>query len=96
MTGHKTVDAATDFPLFVEEEGIEVSTSIFEASDAGAPQVLFFHIITLPPPQKGVKHGSATKPVGSRRNTKSKSFSLTAHATARKGLLTNVWRNKSI
>jgi hypothetical protein len=38
MTEHKTVEAATDFPLFVEEEGREEPTSILEASDAVAPE----------------------------------------------------------
>jgi hypothetical protein len=38
MTEHKTVEAATDFPLFAEEEGGEVSTSILEAPDAVASE----------------------------------------------------------
>jgi hypothetical protein len=38
MTEHRTVEAATVFPLFAEEEGIEVSTSILDALDAVAPE----------------------------------------------------------
>jgi hypothetical protein len=77
MTEHKTVESTTDFPLFAEEEGREVSTSILEASDAVAPEgPKESRSLSLPKSssstsspfrlqKKGVKDGSATKSAGS-------------------------------